>query len=105
MRLKNLKKFNVYKWSTITDDEGGKYTDYSSEPIDCQLEVWAGGGKIQAEMYGERLAYMLNANAYLTADIAEKDGIAVNATDKPDYKVVSVQKYTNHKVLLLELIR
>lgn len=105
MRLRNLKNFNVYKWSTTTDAEGGKYTDYSSEPIECNLEIWPAGGKLQAEMYGERLAYMLNANAYLSADIDEKDGVAVNGSNKPNYKVISVQKYTNHKVLLLELIR
>ena len=105
MRLRNLKNFNVYKWSTTTDAEGGKYTDYSQEPIECLLEVWPAGGKLQAEMYGERLAYMLNVNAYLSTDIDEKDGVAVNAVDKPDYKVISVQKYTKHKVLVLEAIR
>ena len=105
VRLKNLKTFKVYKWQTTTDDEGGTYTDYSAEPIECDLEVWPAGGKLQAEMYGERLAYMYNANCYYGTDIAEKDGVAINSADKPDYKVVSDRGYTGHRVLLLEAIR
>lgn len=105
VHLKNLKTYKVYKWQTTTDDEGGTYTDYSTEPIECDLEVWPASGKLQVEMYGERLAYMYNANCYNDVDIAEKDGVAINSTGKPNYKVVSDRGYTGHRVLLLEAIR
>lgn len=105
MRLRNLKMYKVYKLQTTTDDEGGTYTEYTTEPIECSLEIWHAGGKLQAEMYGERLAYMFNANCYKDVDIAEKDGIAIYSNDKPDYKVMSDRVYTNHRVLLLEAIR
>nr|DAW08089.1 MAG TPA: hypothetical protein [Caudoviricetes sp.] len=47
---------------------------------------------------------MRNANCYLSEPIKESDGVAVFSDDAPDYKVVSVQSYTEHKVLLLEAI-
>lgn len=104
MYLKNLKSYKVFPRTVTIDSEGGRYADYSSEPIVCELETWPAGGRVQAAMYGERLQYMRNANCYLSEPIKESDGVAVFSDDAPDYKVVSVQSYTEHKVLLLEAI-
>lgn len=101
-----LKPYNLYRFEQVTDAEGGKYEGYAKTPVTVRVEIWPASGGLQAQMYGERLAYMLNLNAELSEDIREKDGLRVYATgDKPDYRVKSIKRYTLHQVAELEAIR
>lgn len=75
-------------------------------------EAWPAGGKVQAEQYGQRLAYIQNCriigNYAITADeagnpqyifdnfnIREKDGICLYAApeEAPDYEIISIRPY------------
>lgn len=60
--------------------------------IPIEAAIWAAGGKIQAEMYGERLAYMKNMHYEGTETMQEGDGIcvAVGPEELPDYKIVAI---------------
>lgn len=100
-----LKPYKLFKNKVLDDGVGGKYEDFEQEPITILAEVWPAGGEVQAQIYGERLSYIFNLNAELDTNIDEKDGICIKNTDKPDYKVKSLQRYTKHLVCVLEAIK
>ena len=94
------------------DDEGNAYVEYGP-PRQVEAEVWAGGGKLQTEMYGQRLNYIRNcriADAYTVeydcsgkvcyilndgTSIREGDGICLHTPPcgPPDYKVIAIHPY------------
>ena len=104
MRIKNKKTYYLKKKIVIEDDEGGKYPGYS-EPIEIQANISPASGKLQAEVYGERLNYMLNMLYDCPEYINEGDGICVYISKeiKPDYKVISIKRYS-HLFIELEKI-
>lgn len=104
MRIKNKKTYYLKKKIVIEDDEGGKYPGYS-EPIEIQANISPASGKLQAEVYGERLNYMLNMLYDGPEYINEGDGICVYIPkeSKPDYKVISIKTYS-HLFIELEKI-
>lgn len=104
------------------DGEGNSYVEYGP-PHSFEAEVWPAGGRIQAEMYGQRLPYIQNCKVdgdyYLKtsmdgrigycldgAVICENDGICLDvcARSDPDYRVLSIRPY-RHLVMELEMIR
>ena len=103
MKVKNLKEYKVYPYMWQTDNEGGIFEGYSDTPKAVQAYVYPAGGRVQAEQYGERLAYMLNMMVNLPSDIRENDGICVFA-DSADYKVVSISLYSEHAQIMLEKV-
>lgn len=106
MRLTNsrLKPYKLYKHEPKTTNEGARVQGYSDTPIEIQAIIWSAGGRVQAAMYGDRLAYMMNMLCYLDTEIKEKDGIAVYTQDKPDYRVVSIKRWSKHMQVELEAI-
>lgn len=114
MRLKRsrIKTYHSKKAMPKKDGEGNSYTEYDA-PVPFNGEVWPAGGKIQAEMYGNRLSYIRNVriqgNYTIEADekgllhyiydngmdIMEGDGMClyVSADAAPDYKVLSIKPY------------
>lgn len=106
MRLKQnrLKTYHLFKHQVKVNDEGSRTEDYAEQPIVIYAEIWSASGRVQAEIYGTRLAYILNMLCYKDVDINEKDGIAVYS-DTPDYKVISIRRWTNHLQIELEAIR
>lgn len=104
MRIKNKKTYYLKKKIVIEDDEGGKYPGYS-ESIEIQANISPASGKLQAEVYGERLNYMLNMLYDGPVSINEGDGICVYIPKecKPDYKVISIKRYS-HLFIELEKI-
>lgn len=103
MTAQNLKMYQYYPYEAGTDDEGGIYEGYSTTPKEVEAYIYPAGGRVQAEMYGLRLAYMLNMLVNLPCDIKEGDGVCVKGV-AVDYKVVSVQQYTEHAQLVLERV-
>lgn len=105
MRIKNKKTYFLKKKVLIEDNEGGKYSDYSDEYVDIKANIYPATGKIQAEIYGERLSYIFNMLYDGDKEIVEGDGICVfvDKDSKPDYKVISIKPYT-HKLIELEKI-
>lgn len=112
MRLKRsrMRTYYLKPRSSHKDAEGGVYEDYGIAHS-FQGEVWPASGKVQAEMYGERLSYIRNvriAGRYVITvdrkgkvhyvypdglDVTESDGLCLYSEDKPDYKIISVKPY------------
>lgn len=116
MRLKRsrIKPYHHKKAIPKKDGEGNSYTEYS-EAVLFVGEVWPAGGKIQAEMYGNRLSYIRNVRIQGTytitedekgilhyvydngLDIVEGDGMCLYVSEDamPDYKVISIKPYSH----------
>ena len=64
--------------------------------------IWPASGKVQAEMYGERLAYIKNMEYEGKETMQEGDGICVfvDPESDPDYKIISIKEYSP---MLMEL--
>lgn len=123
MRLKRnkVKTFYLRKRIVKKDEEGSTYTEYEDAKI-LHGEIWQAGGKIQAEMYGDRLPYVQNVRIegrytiksdekgvqhYMLengADLVENDGICIYtmADQPPDYRIISIKP---HRFLRLEVER
>lgn len=104
MRVKNKKVYYLKKKTIVVDNEGGKYSGYS-EPIEIKANISPASGKLQAEIYGERLNYILNMLYDGSLELVEGDGICVYVDKEhdPDYKVISIKRYS-HLVVELEKI-
>lgn len=105
MRIKNKKTYYLKKKEIIEDNEGGKYPGYSTVATEVQANIYPASGKLQAEIYGERLNYILNMLYDGPVNFIEGDGICVYVSkdSKADYKVLSIKPYS-HKVIELEKI-
>ena len=103
MKAKNLKDYTFYAYETTIDEEGCKSDGYSSIAQTVQAYIYPAGGRIQAEMYGERLAYMLNMLVNNPVQIKERDGICVDSA-AVNYRVVAVEQYSGHSQITLERV-
>lgn len=105
MRIKNKKAYWLKKKINTEDDEGNVYEDYSNELIEIKANIYPASGKLQAEIYGERLNYIFNMLYDGQEKLNEGDGICVfvDKDSKPDYKIISIKPYT-HQLIELEKI-
>lgn len=101
MKVKNKKTYFLCKKTTVKDDTGKVKICYL-EPVKIMANIYPASGKVQAELYGDRLNYILNMLIDMEIEIKENDGVCVNTTDVPDYKVISIKQYTNHRFMELE---
>lgn len=104
MRIKNKKIYYLKKKTVIEDNEGGKYPGYS-EAVEINANISPASGKLQADIYGERLNYILNMLYDGRETINEGDGICVYVSkdSRPNYKVISIKRYS-HLFIELEKI-
>ena len=105
MRIKNKKTYYLKRKTVIEDNEGGKYPGYS-ESIEIQANIYPASGKLQSEIYGEKLNYILNMLYDGSKTLKEGDGICVYVSkeSEPDYKVISIKRYS-HMFIELEKIQ
>lgn len=105
MRIKDLKSYWLKKKSIYTDAEGGKYEDYSTTPVKIEANISPLSGRLASELYGLRTNYMLLMLCGASNDIKEGDGLCVyvKMNEKPDYKVVSIKRFS-HLVIELEKV-
>ena len=109
MRLSALKNYPVYE-PVIEKDGEGVTTEKWIKRKSMLLEVWPASGKLQAEMYGERLNYILNMILPKNKDDdfrpTEKWGVNVynQSIDEPDYRIISMKEYNRHYLYELEKI-
>lgn len=101
-----LKDVYLKKYLTIKDNEGTITTDYDNTSTKLEANIQPAGGKVMAEMYGERLKYMLTMYYDGSIELKEKDGVCVYVSheSKPDYKIVAIRPWNNHKVIDLEKV-
>lgn len=112
MRLKRSRVDKYFHRSRRTqkDKEGNTVAAYD-KAVPIQAEVWCAGGKLQAEMYGEKLPCIRNIriNGKYTVkqdktgrmhyklqggpDIMEGDGLClyVSGENSPDYRILSIK--------------
>ena len=106
MRRNLQKDYTLKRRRTERYPEGG-YVESWGDPVIIRATIWQASGRIQAEMYGERLAYMRNMEYEGAETINENDGICVfvSADQEPDYRVVSVNADHKPVIYLLEAVR
>lgn len=105
MKIANLKKYYFKRCVETTGRLGSVTERYSDRAEMIRAYIYPSGGQIQAHQYGQRLSYMLNM-IYSDCHIATRDGVCVyvKPSDMPDYKVVSIKRYTEHYEAELERI-
>lgn len=84
----------------------------TKEPDGTTSEAWSevgipvtgvlqpAGGKTMAEMYGNRLAYMLIFYVSAGEPVTEGAGACVYTANKPDYRVIAIQKWSHWEIHL-----
>lgn len=100
-----MKSYHLRRRKTGKDSEGGSIVEYE-EAVEIKAIIWPAGGRVQAEMYGERLSYIKNMEYGGAEAMQEGDGICVfvGPEEKPDYKIISIKPEYSPKVMELERI-
>lgn len=100
MRLRNRRlQILQLKTKAIKEDkEGNKFPSYL-DPIDVEVEVWPASSKLQVELYGNRIAAIMNMASDIKVNINVDDAIVY---DHHDHKVISKKTYTQHCVYEIE---
>ena len=119
MRRSRMQTMHWMKRTTRKDTEGSTYDSYGA-PVAFDGEWWPASGEVQARMYGEQLSYIRNVKikgdytvtvdekgivhyVYPSGlDVCELDGIGIDLSDIPDYKIVAIEP---HKPLILGVKR
>lgn len=99
-----IKPYQTYSKSNKKDAEGIQNIIFDTKGKVIDAEIWPASGKAQVEMYGMRLAYIMNMITDKKNEITEDTGIDVFGCGKADHKVISKKTYTNHIVYELERI-
>jgi hypothetical protein len=107
LRQRDLKPYTVKRRIPAKDEDGTTFENWDQRGYTIKANIKSAGGKLAAETYGERLAYMLTALIEGDTTLNEGDGICVYVapSEKPDYKVVASPKWSSHSVVMLEAIR
>lgn len=109
MRLIQRDLSTVYLKKRIIsyDDFGDEEITYSEDATELKMLVQSSGGRVDAQIYGARLPYIKSCK--YQGDILkpvqnELDGICVyvDKTQKPDYKIINIQPFTDHLNITLE---
>lgn len=87
------------------DSEGNTIVTYE-EAVEIRATTWKASGKLQLEMYGERLTNIRNMEYEGAEAMQEGDGIClyVGPEEDPDYKIISVNADSSPKRMELEKI-
>ncbi len=120
MKRKRLREMFLRPRISSKDSEGHVLTSYG-EAIRLIGEEWPAGGKVQTQLYGNRLPYIRNVRIegnyervvedngqlvyrYSTFDLREGDGICIDCTGDrgPDYRIIAV---ASHCPLRMEVER
>ena len=105
MRIARKKTYYLKRKCLIEDNEGGKYPGYEDQATLIQANIYPATGKLQTELYGEKLNYMMNMLYDGPVPIKEGDGICVEAkaTEPPDYRVESIKRYSHLGIELMKI--
>lgn len=98
LRKRVQQKLQLKKKSTRKDSEGNVFPSYSG-PINIYCEVWPATSKIQIELYGNRIAAIMNVISDKSYNI-EVDDLVVYG--EKSYLVISKREYSNHNVYEME---
>ncbi|WFR64200.1 hypothetical protein P9222_08505 [Paenibacillus amylolyticus] len=106
MRLRERdKRLVIFQPRVPQREDDGTTSEGWGEPFELRGNVQPAGGRVMAEMYGERLAYMrVMYVEQKPPKRLESGGACLNTLDLPDYKVVAVRPWSGHYVIDLEAI-
>lgn len=109
MRRMRVEDYSLCKCTVAKTAEGGTYDTFGN-PVSFRGEVWPAGGKVQAELYGERIRYIRNIRIegeytiergsddqmhYVFEsglDVCERDGLCLYTDgNNPDYQIISIR--------------
>lgn len=115
-RRSRVEEYYLKKKKVTKDREGSTQTVYG-KAVRFEGVAWPATGKIQAQMYGQRLPYIYNLKIdkeytvkmdekgvlhYICndLDIVEGDGICLyaNRDGNPDYRIISIKPYRFLKI-------
>lgn len=107
MRLnhRTLKTIYVKERELVVDPVyGSEEEDYSETYTTIKANVQPSSGQLERELYGERINNMFNVLCPLETNIKESNGVCldIEATEKPNYKVISVRIWNQHKFVVIE---
>lgn len=104
LRQRDQRVVVIKKRIPVTEPDGTTYQDWEPVGQTIHANVQPAGGRAMAEVYGLRLAYMLTMIVPIDTPIQESDGVCI-WDSSPDYKVVAIKTWSQHKVVDLERIR
>lgn len=106
MQVKFKKTYYLKKRTMGKNDEGMDIETFG-DPVEIGANIQPATGKVQAELYGVQLNYMMNMYYDGEEIVTEGDGICVyvGATEKPDYIVQPIKIYNGHKVIELKKVQ
>ncbi len=115
MKQRRVRTISLRNRIITKDNEGVPTTTYGAA-FEVHGEVWPASGRLQSEMYGDRINGIMNmrirepytivqdgnVRAFMVDEsiIHEGDGVCVNTDNQPDYKIISIRPY---KPLRLEI--
>lgn len=105
MRRSQIRKVNLRRRLVSKTSEGSPLVTWDN-PIELEAIIWQASGAVQAAQYGEKLSYIKNMEYQGDEAIKENDGICiyVEGTEKPDYRVSSINPDVSPKLYVLEKI-
>lgn len=109
LRRNQIKEYHGRNRAVKKNNEGSSYHEYG-DPFAFTADIYPATGKLQAEIYGERITnivcgimegeYTVTENSDGSFDyvfegfhIKEGDGIQIRSLKKPDYKIISIRPY------------
>lgn len=114
LRRDRLRTCVLMPMTVKKDEEGSTYPEYGTK-VQFKAEMWAAGGQLQQQMYGEKLPQVRNlrldgtyrentedskTSYHVTTPSAEfdltvNDGICLNDLNvtKPEYKITAIYPY------------
>lgn len=109
MRLRERDLVTVYLKRTEfdQDDEGNDITKYL-DPVALRMNVQSASGTVNAQIYGSKLSSMKSCKyqgTELKEGRDENSGVCVyvDKGSEPDYKIKSIQPFSTHLNVMLEM--
>lgn len=104
LRQRDLLELVLRPRITVKEPDGTTSEGWGT-PEMIKGNVQPAGGRMMAELYGQRLAYMKVMYVELGTAIPEGAGVCLAAEDEPDYRVVAVRPWSGVTVADLEKVK
>ena len=108
MRLmaRDLSTVTLKRREVTKDNKGNQKIDFI-EPVEIKMVIQPATSSVLAQIYGEKLNTVKSCKYQgiaIQEGQNELDGVCVyvGATEKPDYKIASIQTFTDHVNVTLE---
>lgn len=107
MLRKYLRTIYLFKKEQADRDAPDYYPGQKSkETYSHRIEgnVQPAKNAVTSEIYGERVTNILSLICDKNAEISKDMKVSLSGSEKPEYKITSIEEYTRHKVIMMEAI-